>query len=359
MAFESDTSAVRPGEELDRAVLADYLRRNLPEGAVDIEIEQFPHGHSNLVYLVRTNLREYVLRRPPLGPLAPKAHDMAREYRVLNAVHPHFPEAPRVFLLCEDPSIIGGTFFLMERRHGLVLRDSVPRELAALPDYPRQVSEAFIDCLVRLHSMDVSQPALSALSKPEGFVERQVRGWTDRWNRAKTAELPEMERVVRWLHDSLPPSVGVTLVHNDYKLDNVMLRPEGDRVEAVLDWEMATIGDPLADLGLTMCYWTWASVAAGDDPHPATPGLTAQPGWYTRDQFLQRYAEQTRRDLTHIRYHEVLGIFKLAVILQQIYYRFHRGQTQDERFRNFDRRVRGLIHLAASLIEREHGEIAG
>ena len=357
MAFESDTFAVRSGEELDRAALADYLRRNLPEGAADIQIEQFPHGHSNLVYLVRTNLREYVLRRPPLGPVAPKAHDMAREYRVLNAVHPHFPEAPQVFLLCEDPAVIGGTFFLMERRHGLVLRDSVPRELAALPDYPRQVSEAFIDCLVRLHSLDVSQPPLSALGKPEGFVERQVRGWTDRWNRAKTEELPEMERIVRWLHDSLPPSLGVTLVHNDYKLDNVMLRPEGDRVEAVLDWEMATIGDPLADLGLTLCYWSWASVAAEDDPHPATPGLTAQPGWYTRDQFLQRYAERTGRDLTHIRYHEVLGIFKLAVILQQIYYRFHRGQTQDERFRNFDRRVRGLIHLAASLIEREHGEI--
>jgi aminoglycoside phosphotransferase (APT) family kinase protein len=160
-----------------------------------------------------------------------------------------------------------------------------------------------------------------------------------------------MERIVRWLHEFLPPSLGTTLVHNDYKLDNVMLRPPGDHVEAVLDWEMATIGDPLVDLGLTMCYWTWARVASEDDPHPATPGITAQPGWYTRDQFLQRYAQRTGRDLAHIQYHEVLGIFKLAVILQQIYYRFHQGQTQDERFRTFDRRVRGLIHLAASMIE--------
>jgi aminoglycoside phosphotransferase (APT) family kinase protein len=163
-----------------------------------------------------------------------------------------------------------------------------------------------------------------------------------------------MDRIVRWLHEFLPPSLDTTLVHNDYKLDNVMLRPIGDRVEAVLDWEMATIGDPLVDLGLTMCYWTWASVAAEDDPHPATPGITAQPGWYTRDQFLQRYAQRTGRDLAHIQYHEVLGIFKLAVILQQIYYRFQHGQTQDERFRTFDRRVRGLIRLAASMIEGRH-----
>jgi aminoglycoside phosphotransferase (APT) family kinase protein len=343
VAFESDTSAVRAGEEINRAALADYLNKHLPGGASQIEVEQFPNGHSNLVYLVRTEHSEYVLRRPPLGPVAPKAHDMAREYRVLQEVHPSFPEAPRVFLLCEDPAVIGSTFFLMERRRGFVVRDSIPRELAAIPDYPRQVSEAFIDCLVRLHSIDVSQFGFSSLGKPEGFVERQVRGWAERWNRARTEELPEMDRIVRWLHDRLPPSLEVTLIHNDYKLDNVMLRSSGDRVDAVLDWEMTTIGDPLADLGLTLCYWTWAGMTA----------VTSQPGWYTRDQFLQRYAARTGRDLTHIGYHEVLGLFKLAVILQQIYYRFQRGQTQDERFRTFDARVRGLIRLAASLIEKE------
>jgi aminoglycoside phosphotransferase (APT) family kinase protein len=353
VGFKSDTSAVRPGEELNRAALSDYLSKNLPEGASGIEVEQFPNGHSNLVYLVRTDRNEYVLRRPPLGPVAPKAHDMVREYRVLNAVHPHFPEAPRVFLLCEDLSVIGSRFFLMERRRGMVIRDSIPAELAAIPDYPRRVSEAFIDCLVRLHSIDASLPTLSCLGKPDGFVERQVRGWAERWNRAKTEELPEMDGIVRWLHEWLPPSVDVALVHNDFKLDNVMLRSSGDCVEAVLDWEMTTIGDPLADLGLTMCYWTWASLAAEDDPHPATPGLTSQPGWYTRDQFLHRYAQRTGRALTHIRYHEVLGLFKLAVILQQIYFRFHRGQTRDERFRTFDRSVRGLIRQAASLIEKE------
>jgi aminoglycoside phosphotransferase (APT) family kinase protein len=352
-ASTSDSATIRPGEDLNRVALLDYLTRNLPEAISEIEIEQFPHGHSNLVYLVRTNTREYVLRRPPLGPVAPKAHDMAREYRVLDAVHPYFPEAPRVFLLCEDPAVIGGVFFLMERRQGLVIRDSIPPELAAISDYPRRVSEAFIDGLVRLHAVDISAPSLGALGKPEGFVQRQVRGWTDRWQRSKTEELPEMDRIIRWLHDGLPPSADAALVHNDFKLDNIMLRPGGDYVEAVLDWEMATIGDPLADLGLTMCYWAWASVAAEDDPHPATPGLTSQPRWYTRDEFLQRYARQTGRDLTHIRYYEILGIFKLAVILQQIFFRYRQGQTQDERFRTFDRRVSGLARVAASLIEKE------
>lgn len=353
MTSLSDTSAIREGEDLDRAALLDYLDRHLPARAGRVEIEQFPHGHSNLVYLVRTQTRAYVLRRPPLGPVAPKAHDMAREYRVLHAVHPHFHEAPQVFLLCEDPAVIGSAFFLMERRHGVVIRDSVPPELASVPDLPRRASEAFLDGLVRLHSIDASQPALAALGKPEGFIERQVRGWAGRWSRSKTEDYSEMEAVIRCLHESLPPSGPATLVHNDYKLDNLMLTASGDCVAAVLDWEMATLGDPLADLGLTLCYWTWAAVAAQDDPHPATPNVTSQPGWFTRDELLDRYARQTGRDLTHIRYHEILGIFKLAVILQQIFYRYHLGQTADERFRTFDRRVRGLIRLAASLIGEE------
>ncbi len=354
-----DTREVRQGEELDVAALSRYLEGNLPGlgAGAPLAIRQFPNGHSNLVYLVEIAGREFVLRRPPLGPVAPKAHDMAREYRVLHAVHPHFPEAPAVFLLCEDPSVIGGTFFLMERRHGLVIRSEVPPELTTLPDYKRVISESFIDCLVRLHAVDVTQPGVNALGKPEGFVERQVRGWADRWERSKTHEYPEMDRVVRWLHDRLPPSGAATLVHNDYKLDNVMLginemSPDGSRVEAVLDWEMTTLGDPLADLGLTLCYWTWAAVAAQNDPHPATPVVTTQPGWFTRDEFLHRYATLTGRDVTHAGYHEVLGVFKLAVILQQIYFRYHRGQTQDERFREFDKRVHGLVLMAAELTER-------
>jgi len=168
-----------------------------------------------------------------------------------------------------------------------------------------------------------------------------VRGWAERWQRAKTTEIPEMDRVIEWLRDRLPPPLAPTLVHNDFKLDNVMLTATADRVEAVLDWEMTTLGDPLADLGLTLCYWT----------NPATSAiLTTQRRWYTRDRFVERYAERTGRDMTHLGYHEVLGIFKLAVILQQIYYRFHRGQTNDERFRHFDARVRSLVERAAEMV---------
>jgi aminoglycoside phosphotransferase (APT) family kinase protein len=346
----SDTTGVRPGEELDIGKLTGYLREHLGVGN-SLQVEQFPNGHSNLVYLLRAGGREYVLRRPPLGPVAPKAHDMAREFRVLQAVHPHFPEAPQVFHLCQDPAVIGGAFFLMERRRGVVIRATVPPELAAMPDHPRVLSEAFIDCLVRLHAIDIDQNGLRALGKPAGFVERQVRGWADRWVRAKTEELPEMERVVRWLHERLPESSEASLVHNDYKLDNVMIGLAGDGIEAVLDWEMTTVGDPLADLGLSLCYWTWANVAAQEDGHTATRSVTMQPGWYTRDQFLQRYAERTSRDVSCVGYHEVLGVFKLAVILQQIYYRFRAGQTQDQRFRHFDRQVNGLVRLAAALTE--------
>ena len=346
----TDTTAVRPGEELNLPALTAYLHANIGDIPSPLELEQFPNGHSNLVYLLRAGSREYVLRRPPLGPVAPKAHDMAREFRVLRAVHPHFPEAPQVFHLCEDPAVIGGAFFLMERRRGIVIRDSVPAELAAVPEYPRVLSEAFIDCLVRLHAVDIHQDGLTSLGKPAGFVERQVRGWAERWERAKTEDLADMERVVRWLHERLPESAEATLVHNDYKLDNVMIRTGVDGIEAVLDWEMTTVGDPLADLGLSLCYWTWANVAA-QDGHMPTRSITMQPGWYTRDQFLERYAARTGRDVSRVGYHEVLGVFKLAVILQQIYYRFRRGQTQDQRFRHFDRQVRSLVRLAASLAE--------
>jgi len=330
--------------------LAAYLRGKIP-GAAPLEIEQFPNGHSNLVYLLRSGRGEYVLRRPPLGPVAPKAHDMAREYRVLKAVHPHFPEAPQVFVLCEDPGVLGGTFFLMERRRGIVIRDTAPAELAAIPEYPRVLSEAFVDCLARLHAIDIKEDGLSSLGKPEGFVERQVRGWAERWTRAQTEKLADIESVIGWLHDRLPSSAEATLVHNDYKLDNVMIRPAGDGIEAVLDWEMATVGDPLADLGLTLCYWTWANVAAQDNGHAPAVSITTQPGWYSRERLLQRYAERTGRDVAGVGYYEVLGVFKLAVILQQIYYRYQRGHTRDPRFRHFDRQVRSLARLAASLVE--------
>ena len=349
MAASSETIGMRDGERIAVDVLQDYLRDKIDGAERGIELEQFPNGHSNLTYLLRISERDFVLRRPPLGPVAPKAHDMVREYHVLRAVHPHFPQAPQVFLLCEDSAVLGAPFFVMERRHGLVLREEIPAAIAAIPNYPRMISEAFLDTMVRLHAIDASSDDVRHLGKPEGYVDRQVRGWADRWERAKTSEVSEMDHVVRWLAGRVPVPLTPSLIHNDYKLDNILLASGSpDRIEAVLDWEMATIGDPLSDLGLTLCYWTWAT-----DPEvrvAGIPALTAAPGWYTRDQLVARYAARTGRDVTHIGYYEVLGVFKLAVIIQQIYCRFHRGQTHDERFRNFDTRVAALVRVAARLI---------
>ncbi len=345
MAPRPETAAVRQGEEIPLRPLGEFLRATLAGPTSDIAVKQFPHGHSNLTYLLQIGGREYVLRRPPLGPVAPKAHDMLREYRVLRAVHPRFAEAPEAFVVCEDATVIGAPFFVMERRHGVVVRDEAPA------GDPRQISEAFLRTLVKLHAIDISSPEMAALGKPEGYVERQVRGWADRWQRAKTEEVREMEEVICWLTGHLPAPVPPSLIHNDYKLDNIMLSGTApDRVEAVLDWEMATVGDPLSDLGLTLCYWVWA--VAPDVRTAGIPALTSTPGWYTRDWIVERYAGLTGRDVSHIGYYEVLGVFKLAVIIQQIYARFHRGQTRDERFREFGARATALGRLAARLAER-------
>jgi aminoglycoside phosphotransferase (APT) family kinase protein len=360
-----DTSAIRLGEELDRPALSKYLRASLPESlredaaaaAEHIEVEQFPGGHSNLTYLVRVGSREFVLRRPPFGPVAPTAHDMPREYRLLAAIHPVFNLAPEPFLLCEDPSIIGAPFYLMERRKGLVIRRNIPPEIGNDLALRRRVSQGLIDTLASLHAVDIQASGLVNLGKPVGFMARQVRGWADRWQRAKSAELAEIDHVVKWLSERMPPDPNPNdppkLVHNDFKLDNVMLDPANPaKVVAVLDWEMSTVGDPLADLGLLLCYW-----AEKDDPEARRESIspvTTEPGWMTRAELIQYYAEQTSRDLSGIAFYEIFAIFKIAVVLQQIYIRFLRGQTHDERFKDFDKRVAGLAQAAWDLAERSN-----
>ena len=326
--MQPDTAAVRRGEELNTATLSEYLGE-------PVTVEQFPGGHSNLTYFLATPTRQLVLRRPPFGTIAPKAHDMAREFRILAAIAPHFPEAPQVFQLCEDPAVLGVTFFTMERRHGHLLRDHIP---SAIPNSPREISELFTDCLARLHSIPL-QGGLENLGKPEGFVERQVKGWAERWRRAQTSDVPLMDEVIAWLEQHRPPSGPPAIVHNDYKLDNVLLLP--NKISAVLDWEMTTIGDPLIDLGITLSYWCWVnrpSVRAA-----GIPSLTLEPGWFTREQWIERYEKQTGRDVRNIAYYEVLGVFKLAVIVQQIYLRFHLGQTADARFKDFGQRAIALV----------------
>ena len=350
MGMSTDTAPVRAGEELDLDALRRYLADKLPGADSGLAVEQFPGGHSNLTYLVRVAGDEYVLRRAPLGPVPPTAHDMAREYRILAAVSPLFRPAPRPIALCEDASVIGAVFYLMERRRGVILRHAIPPGILAQPNYAARISGAFLDCFAALHAIDLDSNGLNALGKPDGFVERQVKGWSERWTRAQTGPSPEMDRVMAWLAANVPPSGKATLVHNDYKLDNVMIEEANiDRVGAVLDWEMTTIGDPMIDVGLTLCYWTHAAtpeVAGG-----GVPSFTAEPGWFTRDQFLQAYATKTGRALAGLKFHEVLGVFKLAVILQQIYFRFVKGQTQDQRFVNFGSRVAALTRIAAKIVD--------
>ncbi|MBL8176534.1 MAG: phosphotransferase family protein [Bryobacterales bacterium] len=347
----TDTSPIRPGEDLDRSSLSAYLSANLPQAASGFDLLQFPGGHSNLTYLLRTPTAEFVLRRAPLGQVPPKAHDMAREFRVLHAVHPHFPAAPKPHLLCEDLSVIGAVFYLMERRKGVVLRSEIPTPWAALPDLPHRVSKAFLDCLIELHSIDIVCHGLDRLGKPAGFVERQVKGWSERWYRARTEASPRMDKVIEFLHHRLPPDGPPALVHNDFKLDNLMLdAADPGRVAAVLDWEMTTVGDPLVDLGLTLCYWDPPDAEVREGPVPC---LTRGPGWLTRGELIGQYVDRTGRDLHALRYHEILGIFKLAVIVQQIYQRWFLQQTTDERFATFDRRVRSLIEAAFERVEAE------
>jgi aminoglycoside phosphotransferase (APT) family kinase protein len=348
--LHSDT-ATRAGEELPVETLTEYLRDKIEGAETGITVKQFLEGHSNLTYLLSCgDGRQYVLRRGPLGPVAPKAHDMGREYHILQAIHPYFSAAPRPYHLCENTGVIGTVFFVMEYRPGTILRNDLPWSFSQVTDYSRRLSESFVDCMVRLHSVDLDQNNLHALGKADGFLTRQVQGWGERWRRARAEVVPEMESLSEWLMHHMPASPAPTLVHNDYKLDNVVFRSVNE-VEAVLDWEMATVGDPLADLGLTLCYWTWADHAGlGANP---TPSLTSGPGWYLRDQFIGRYASATGRDLSGIIYYEVLGMYKLAVILQQIYYRFRRGQTQDQRFQDFDQRVKALARLAATLVEKQ------
>src|SRR6266508_78019 len=307
--MDNDARTVRPGEQLNWERLVAWLREHLPDCGVpgldvtrEPDVAQFPGGHSNLTYLIQFGGIDIVVRRPPFGPVPPTAHDMAREFRWLSAMHRVFPLAPRPYLLCEDTTVIGSVFYAMERRRGLVVRAEEPPELAGKPDARRAVSAALIDTLADLHAIDVAANGLGGLGKPAGFVERQVRGWSERWHRSQTTTLGEMDALAAWLREHLPPDPPApSVVHGDFKLDNVMLdAADVGRVVAVFDWEMSALGDPLVDLGIVLAYW---EPTAPPSQRDALTMVTHRPGYFTREEILDRYVARSGRDVSNIRFY--------------------------------------------------------
>jgi aminoglycoside phosphotransferase (APT) family kinase protein len=326
------------------------LLRHFPATAGPLSSQQFPSGHSNLTYLVRLGNREMVLRRPPFGSKVKTAHDMGREYRVLSKLHSAYPEAPRVLLFCDDDSILGSPFYLTEPIRGIIIRNDPPGGLNFSPDVARRLSESFVDNLARLHSLDYQVIGLGDLGKPIGYLERQVRGWIERYHGSQTHDLPEVERISAWLIERMPPMREAALIHNDYKYDNMVLDPNDiTKVIGVLDWEMCTIGDPLSDLGTALAYWVDAKDS--NDLQQVRWCPSNYPGSLTRSQIVERYAEATGRDVSSMVFYLAFARFKVAVILQQIYYRYHLGLTQDQRFASLPRKIETLLRTSVQAAE--------
>ena len=349
--FQDHSATVRAGEELDLARLEPYLRAHFPGVSGALVVHQFPSGHSNLTYSVTLGEKEMVLRRPPFGSKVRTAHDMGREYHVLEKLHAAYP-APRPLLYCSDDSVLGAPFYVMERVRGVILRRELPAGLDFPPQTAHRLSESFIDNLAALHQLDFVALGLGELGKPLGYLERQVRGWIERYQGSKTHELPEVEPLTRWLQQHMPAHSEATLIHNDYKYDNVVLdSADITKIKAVLDWEMCTLGDPLSDLGTALAYW----VNADDPPEIQAVrwGPTALPGSLTRAQVAKRYTEQTGRDISKIVFYYVFALFKTAVIIQQIYYRYHHGLTKDSRFATLGEVAKMLLRLGLAASARE------
>ena len=337
-------SSIRPraGEELDARQIDSYLKAHIPRLYGQPAISQFPGGASNLTYLIQYPDLELVLRRPPFGHKAKSAHDMGREFRILKQLQEVFPYCPKAYAHCIDNSLIGSEFYVMERVKGIILRADLPSELALTAGSTRTLCKGFIDTLVELHQVDYHACGLGNLGKPEGYVQRQICGWTERYEKALTPDAPHWLEVKAWLNDKMPDDhPKPAIIHNDYRFDNVILQPNNPmHIIGVLDWELTTLGDPLMDLGNTLAYWIQA-----DDP-ASVQQLRRQPsnvpGMLTRQEFVDYFAEHSGIQIDNYDFYYTYGLFRLAGIVQQIYYRYYHGQTQDKRFAPF-------VHMNALL----------
>ena len=348
MAYsEQELIDVRKDEQLDLENLRQYLKNILKLEFNNLTSLQFSGGHANLTYLLKLDKREYVLRRPPLGPVAPSSHDMYREHRVQSSLNTLFPLAPKSLYFCDDERIIGSKFHIIERRNGFVIRKQFEPYASPTKDNLRKISFKIIDVLSDLHKINPDEVGLGDLGKPDGFVLRQLNGWEERWKKSteETDLNSKFDKLVSYLRSSLPQPQTVTILHNDFKLDNIMWS-NADPFDpiAVFDWDMCTRGDPLMDLGHMLNYWI--DETDNEDCKLITSMPVDKILYPTRKEIVDYYSKKTAFNVQNINWYYAFGAFKLAVILQQIFYRYQKGQTQDERFSNFGKRIDALIKRA-------------
>lgn len=342
---------IREGEQLDVSAIDRYLKAELTELSGSPSLKQFPGGASNLTYLISYPDKDFILRRPPFGTIAKSAHDMVREAKVIEALKPVYPYVPQIHSICEDQSVIGSDFYVMERIVGVIPRQNLPKELKLNEQDTGKLCLNVIDKLVELHTINPKDSGLEHLGKGEGYVARQIKGWSDRYRKAMTDNASGFEQVMLWLDENQPQDIANRVIHNDFRFDNVVLNPDNPfEVIGVLDWEMATLGDPLMDLGNSLAYW----VEANDEPQMQF--MRRQPtnmkGMLTRNEVVEYYLEKTGFEIPSFDFYEIYGLFRLAVIIQQIYYRFYHGQTKDKRFENFIHAANYLEQRCMKLIEK-------
>ena len=350
MSILDEAGNIREGEELDVAVIDAYMRKTIPDLEGELSITQFPGGASNLTYQISYGENAYILRRPPFGKIAKGAHDMLREANIMKALKPVYPYVPEIISICEDEAILGCQFYVMEKLTGVIPRQNMPKELQLSEAGTRDMCLSVVDKFIELHQVKVEGTDLEKLGKGIGYVERQIIGWSDRYNKSMTDDATDFAKVMDWLKTNMPKDVGQVLIHNDFRLDNVVLDVDDtSHVIGVLDWEMATIGDPLMDLGNSLAYWIEA------DDEPQFQMMRRQPthlkGMLTRNEVIEYYLEKTGYQVESFVFYEVYGLFRLAVIMQQIYYRFFHGQTKDKRFSGFVHASRYLETRCLKMIE--------
>lgn len=343
--------AVRDENNFDPTRILPFLQQHIAGLAGPATLQQFSGGASNLTYLLTVGEREMILRRPPSGTKAKSAHDMGREFRIMQRLSPHFP-CPKPLAYCKDESLIGSTFYVMEKITGVILRKDLPKGMSYSPEQARQLCLNLLDMQIKLHTLDYEKLGLADMGKPQGYVERQVNGWNERFVKARTDDVPKCEDIMAWLAAKKPedsPKPGI--IHNDYRFDNVVLSPADNlTIIGVLDWEMATLGDPLMDLGSSLAYWVQDSDSSLMKSLKMQPSTL--PGMLTREEIVRYYGDKTGREINNLDFYYVFGLFRLAVIAQQIYYRWKHGQTTNPKFQAYGMFVKVLSELSSQIIQQ-------